>query len=875
MAPGTRSKAKPAMAGKAATRKATTSRKGQQSQKKSGKAGKRRADSHDENETGKGRKCRATSDDSSSDEDDSDTEEEVPRHKKKPRKSVVVEEVSDDEVPEVIEVVVDERRSAEDDEMGSNENKDDQLEARHIAEIPDELVVKEDSMRDLLTIFSDRVKVHFTPKNGDKPEELTGRWCTICKTSAKFLASHGKRKAFHVGGNSSCRSHIRQHYEEYKARCAAQSIPLHHHAIPRNIWKAMEEREKEQKSKRKQRKLDDVFTKEKGPHEFSREEALQTVTKFITCDDQAISLADKASFRNCLVVMRPKSTTKDLPSAHDVNTHLHNEFVRHLKCVKEAICAAPGKISATSDGWSADTTKESFLGMTIHWIEVDAERSKWTLRSEVLFTVTLDNTSNNTTLCGTIEHVHAVRKLDQWLAELHQLPCLEHVVHLADEAIMSHITKIAVIENSIAIWEYDPSLPGNHVLGGSLDVIAAIRTLVIKIQASGQRIQYFEKLQIECGNPRTRKIPLHSNVRWGTAHDMMDGADNLRSSVNLFISAADELFGPITTIRREGHVVKHIPWAAFKLSETDWDRVRDMKDILLDSKKVLHYFSSDQCPTLWRALPAFEDLQTAWEAKADDPRFPLYHDAIQDGLDKLKKYYSKFDEKPFYILALLLHPYYKLDYIKLAWGGAEEQAAEIAAGNRNAKNWQAEAHRVVEDTVERYWKARPRATSSAPNVPIPPEKLAEMSEYDRLCQSLLDEDDSGWETELRSYLKARHADVTKETDIVAWWAKHCIVYPTLTRIALDVLPSQASSVPCERLFSGSKQTATDRRARLGTERLEELQIMKSAWRGNIVDFAALNSREIEVVELELKEYEDFLIEDEAQAEWEKEMGSVA
>jgi hypothetical protein len=46
---------------------------------------------------------------------------------------------------------------------------------------------------------------------------------------------------------------------------------------------------------------------------------------------------------------------------------------------------------------------------------------------------------------------------------------------------MKHITKIAVVENATAIWEYDPSRYDNRVLGGSLDVIAAIRTLAIKV----------------------------------------------------------------------------------------------------------------------------------------------------------------------------------------------------------------------------------------------------------------------------------------------------------------------------------------------------------------------------------------------------------
>jgi hypothetical protein len=47
----------------------------------------------------------------------------------------------------------------------------------------------------------------------------------------------------------------------------------------------------------------------------------------------------------------------------------------------------------------------------------------------------------------------------------------------------------------------------------------------------------------------------------------------------------------------------------------------------------------------------------------------------------------------------VLHPYYKLAYIKLAWGGPDEQAAEIAAGNPYAKDWQDEAKKIVEMTV--------------------------------------------------------------------------------------------------------------------------------------------------------------------------------
>ena len=39
-------------------------------------------------------------------------------------------------------------------------------------------------------------------------------------------------------------------------------------------------------------------------------------------------------------------------------------------------------MSITTDGWSADTTKMGFLGMTAHWIEV--KEGTWKLRAEVI-----------------------------------------------------------------------------------------------------------------------------------------------------------------------------------------------------------------------------------------------------------------------------------------------------------------------------------------------------------------------------------------------------------------------------------------------------------------------------------------------------------
>jgi hypothetical protein len=178
--------------------------------------------------------------------------------------------------------------------------------------------------------------------------------------------------------------------------------------------------------------------------------------------------------------------------------------------------------------------------------------------------------------------------------------------------------------------------------------------------------------------------------------------------------------------------------------------------------------------------------------------------------------------------------------------------------------------------MDSYYKKRPKPEPAQP--PLTQldadgehlEAKALSSDYDRYRQSLLQTGDGeGWSSELRRYLNDRPGDVTKDTDIVKWWQNHASLFPTLARIALDILPCQASSVPCERLFSTSKQTADLRRSSLGAKRFEELQVMKFAWRTKILDNAEQNWAQVE--EVQLDEYSEFLDADERSAEWDRQI----
>ncbi|KAK2684727.1 hypothetical protein QWA68_016241 [Fusarium oxysporum] len=86
-----------------------------------------------------------------------------------------------------------------------------------------------------------------------------------------------------------------------------------------------------------------------------------------------------------------------------------------------------------------------------------------------------------------------------------------------------------------------------------------------------------------------------------------------------------------------------------------------------------------------------------------------------------------------------------------------------------------------------------------------------MDEYERYCNS---------------------KRVSGFTGALAWWLEETQqkTYPSLSKIAVDILSIPAISAEPERLFSGAKITITDRRNRLGSDVIEALECLKS-WFG--------------------------------------------
>lgn len=117
------------------------------------------------------------------------------------------------------------------------------------------------------------------------------------RTDPKFAGSLC-RGAFKLGGNSSCRQHIRSHYPRYLKRCEEEGIEPKEHCMPREMLEKLQLAEAIAAGKAKkgvmQGTLDAVVTRRDIPSSFTDKLAvtLHAVAQYVVCKDIVSTLLD-------------------------------------------------------------------------------------------------------------------------------------------------------------------------------------------------------------------------------------------------------------------------------------------------------------------------------------------------------------------------------------------------------------------------------------------------------------------------------------------------------------------------------------------------------------------------------------------------------
>ena len=109
--------------------------------------------------------------------------------------------------------------------------------------------------------------------------------------------------------------------------------------------------------------------------------------------------------------------------------------------------------------------------------------------------------------------------------------------------------------------------------------------------------------------------------------ETVDNLNVLLQLINLFLAVANELFGPITMIRKSGFAVKHISWRAAEFGDEDWKRLKEISDILKAHLPAFHFlFTESLPPSFVSGLQPHPTSFLIWSATN-----PLARDSINQG----------------------------------------------------------------------------------------------------------------------------------------------------------------------------------------------------------------------------------------------------
>lgn len=308
-----------------------------------------------------------------------------------------------------------------------------------------------------------------------------------------------------------------------------------------------------------------------------------------------------------------------------------------------------------------------------------------------------------------------------------------------------------------------------------------LHNIVVHLQSSPQRMARFLVLS------HNRKPARDNKTRWNSWAKMLKVATS--SPVCDAIKAYFDHYS--------GDEV-----ALDQLTSDDWQTLQQIH-AFLDELSQTTLALEPNSSTLENVLPAMDYILERFEAgRSEYKNNEIIAPMFNSGWAKLDKYYGLTEESPAYAAALVLNPSFKWVYVRKNW----------------QSGWVKTAEKMVQDLWDKQYK--PQGVS-IPAVSTTQSTTNSFKLWKMRQQSTPNHDDE--------YARYCATEIVGVTDARQWWMEKTQQdnYPSLSKMALDILSIPAMSAEPERLFSSAKLTLSETRNRLGIELIQAFECLKS------------------------------------------------
>ncbi|KAE8709865.1 hypothetical protein F3Y22_tig00110328pilonHSYRG00714 [Hibiscus syriacus] len=492
----------------------------------------------------------------------------------------------------------------------------------------------------------------------------------------------------------------------------------------------------------------------------------------------------------------PEKSRKDLAEMVPSRNTLKNDILKIYDFEKEKTMRLleknRSKIAITTDMWTSSNQKKGFMSITSHLIDDNWEMQSRIMRfiyvpcphtaevlADVLYeslcdwnidrkisTVTVDNCSTNDLMIHLLLDKLSLNSLILG-GELFHMRCCAHILNL-------------IVQDGLS------------VIG---DGIERIRDSVYFWSATQKRIEKFEEaarhLTIDC----SKKLSLDCKTRWNSTY--------------LMLSVAIVYKDVFKRLKQREAQYRSLP------TDRDWELASSICGKLQLFYKVTLMFSGTKYPTANVFFPSICEIRIALSKWSED-RDEVIKAMGERMLVKIDKYWSIIHGVMG--VAVVLDPRYKFKMMEYAFPkiyGFEKSDVEIV-------KLKVLVSRLFQDYETcNYESSQNRDVDSSRNT-SDMDVQVEGGFFNDYFTFIEDDNHTGIMSELDHYLQEKVRTQNSELDILSWWKTNGFKYPTLQKIARDILAIPISTVASESAFSTSGRLVSPHRSRLHPKTLEAL-----------------------------------------------------
>nr|XP_011457831.1 PREDICTED: zinc finger BED domain-containing protein DAYSLEEPER-like isoform X1 [Fragaria vesca subsp. vesca] len=523
---------------------------------------------------------------------------------------------------------------------------------------------------------------------------------------------------------------------------------------------------------------------------FDPDRCRHEIAKMIIMHDYPLHMVEHPGFVTFVQNLQPHF---NMVSFNTVQGDCVATYLTEKQNLNKFIEGIPGRVCLTLDMWTSSQSV-GYVFITGHFIDAD-----WKLHRRLLNVVMEPYPDSDSVL----SHAVAVC-LHDWSLESKLFSITYD--HPVNEAALENLRPLLPIKNPLIL--NGQLLVGNcvartlssiakEVLEAGRDVVKKVRDSVKYVKTSESHEEKFVELKEQLQVPSERSISLDDQTKWNTTYQMLVAASELK-----------EVFSCLDTSDPD---YKQAP------SMEDWKQVETLctyLKLIFDASNILTTTTS---PT---AVTFFHEV---WRIQSDLARAITTEDPFVSNLaKKMQERIEKYWKKCCLALAtaVVMDPRFKMKLVEFSFNKVYGEEAPTFI-------------KIVDDGIHELFHEY--LTLPLPLTPAYAEEgnaggntRTEDSQGGTTADNGLTDFDvyimettsQQMKSELDQYLEEALLPRVHEFDVLGWWKLNKMKYPTLSKMARDILSIPVSTVSSDSVFDNTANEMDQYRSSLRPETLE-------------------------------------------------------